>query len=132
MLAGYSGKLRGNDIGGTHKIGHESGIWISVDLLRGTDLDNAALVENGNSVGHRQRLTLIVGNEHKGYAQGFLQSLEFFLHLLPKFQIQRTQWFIQEQDFGLVDNRPGQGNSLALPSGQFTGCLLYTSDAADD
>ncbi len=46
------------------------------------------------------------------------QHLQSLLHLMLRFGIQGRGCFIQQQDGGILQQCPGNGNSLTLPSGQ--------------
>ena len=89
-----------------------------VELARGVDLLDAALVEDGDAVGHRQRLVLVVGDEDEGDAELALQLLQLALHLLAQLQVERAQRLVEQQHAGLVDQRARQGHALALAAGQ--------------
>ncbi|MCY1539074.1 hypothetical protein D9M68_746430 [compost metagenome] len=62
-----------------------------------------------------------MGDENEGDPQRFLQGLEFLLHALAQLQIQRAERLVEQQDFRLVDQRPGQSHALPLTSGQLSG-----------
>ena len=62
-------RLRLDDVGAADEIGDEARARTLVDLLGRADLDDAAVVEDGDAVGHRQRLALVVGDEDEGEAE---------------------------------------------------------------
>ena len=66
----------------TDKIGHESVLWLIVNILRSTDLLNLAVIHNHHGIGHRKRLFLIVGNVNKADTQALLDVLQLRLHIL--------------------------------------------------
>ena len=57
------------------EIGHEAEPGTLVDLGRRRQLATAALVHDGDPVGHRQRLFLIVGDIDEGDADALLQAI---------------------------------------------------------
>ena len=65
-------------------------------------MDRLSRVEYGNSVTHAESFFLVVGNEHKSDARGFLKSLEFCLHATTKLEVQGTQRLVQQQN-DLID-----------------------------
>ena len=87
-----------------------------VDLLRRADLDDAAMVEHGDAVGHRQRFALIVGDEDKGEAERALQALQLALHLLAQLEIERAERLVEQQD--LRPQRPGRGRGRRAGAGR--------------
>ena len=100
------------------EIRHKGVFRLVVNVFRGTDLLDAALVHDHDGVAHGQRLLLIVGHVDEGDAQLLLDTLEFALHILPQAQVQSPQWFVQQQYLGPVHQCPGDGYPLLLPAGQ--------------
>src|SRR5690606_40899706 len=47
-----------------------------IDLRRCRHLDDASLVHDGDTVGHRHRLFLVVGDDQEGHAEGDLERSE--------------------------------------------------------
>ena len=88
---------------------------------RRADLHDPALVEHGDAVGHRQRLALVVGDEDEGDAERLLQRLQLVLHLLAQLEVERAERLVEQQHLGLVDQRAGQRDALALAAGQLAG-----------
>ena len=76
------------------------------------------MVENRQPVAHRQRLLLVVGDEDEGDTDLPLQRLQLGLHRLAELQVESAQGFVEEQDRGSVDQRPGQSHPLSLPARQ--------------
>ena len=88
-----------------------------INLGRCSHLFDLALIEHRDPVAHRQRLFLVMRDEDKGDAHLLLDVLEFHLHLLAQFQIQRAQRLIQQQHFGMIDQGACQGYTLPLSAG---------------
>ena len=92
-----------------------------VDLDRRADLLDAALVEHGDAIGHRQCLVLIVGDEDEGDADLALDLLELDLHLLAQFQVECAEGLIEEQHLRAVHERPRERDPLTLAAGERRG-----------
>ena len=67
-------------------------------------------------VAQRQRLVLIVGDDDEGDADFALDRLEFDLHLLAQFEVQRAQWLVEQQHPWAPDQRSREGDALTLPT----------------
>ena len=111
-------EIRRQDVRRADEIGDEARIRLLVDLLGRADLHDLAVVEDGDAVGHGQRLALIVGDEDEGDAERFLQRLQLFLHVFAQLQVERAERFVEQQDFRPVDERPGERDALALAAGK--------------
>src|SRR5581483_7313603 len=106
------------------EVGDEARARLLVDVLRRADLDNLAFIEDGDAIGHRQRLALVVGDEHEGDAELLLQRLELLLHLLAKLQVERTERLVEKEHLRSVDERAGESDALALAAGKLSGPAL--------
>lgn len=69
--------------------------WVIVDFAWRSDLENAALVHDRDTIRHRQRLFLIMGDENESDTGFVLQALELDLHVFAQFVVERGQWFIE-------------------------------------
>jgi len=74
-------------IGRADEIGHELGLGVAIDVLRGAALNDPSGIEDRDLVGERQRLGLIVSDINRGHAQPLLQALELDPHLLTQLGI---------------------------------------------
>ena len=126
------GEGGGQDVGGADEIGDEAGFGLGVDLRRGADLGDFAVVEHGEAVGHRQRFVLVVGDEDEGDAKALLQGFQLVLHGLAEFEVERTEGFIQQQDFGFIDQSAGEGDALALAAGKLAGLAAAVGVEMDE
>src|SRR4029450_11383134 len=86
-----------------------------VDLGRGTDLLDLAVVHHGDAVTHGQRLFLVVGDEDQGDAQPLLQLFELELHLLAHLAIERARTPARR-----VRSTPPRGSSHSSTGGSTT------------
>ena len=89
-----------------------------VDLFRRPDLNDPAVIEDGDAIGHRQRFALIVGDEDKGEAERALQGLQLALHRLAQLQVERSQRLVEQQHFRAQDERARKGHALPLAAGE--------------
>ena len=120
-----------NDIGFPYEISHIAVDWRIVNILRGTDLLNLSVAHDNDFVRHRQRFFLVVCDKNKGNADLLLDPFQLVLHLLAQLQIQCSERFVKQQDLRLIDQRPGNGNSLLLSSGEQCNIFLFISFEAD-
>src|ERR671931_1601389 len=85
--------------------------------LRGrADLLDASLVEDGETVAHRQRLVLVVRDVDERDPEVLLKALEEELHLLAQLQVERTERLVEKQHLRAVDECAREGDPLALPT----------------
>ncbi len=89
--------------------------------MRRALLHDAAVVKNGDAVGHGQGLALIVGDEDKGDTERPLQALQLLLHLLAQLQIERAKRFVEQQYLRFVDQGTSERHTLPLAAGELTG-----------
>ena len=92
-----------------------------VDVGRRADLLDPAAIEDREAVAHRERLLLVVGHVDERDPDLLLDRLELDLHLLAELQVEGAERFVEEQDPRPVDERPGEGDALALAAGQLAG-----------
>ena len=72
-----------------NKIGNKQGSGCAIHLSGCADLFDTAMVYHHNSVGHGQRLFLIMGDHHGSDAQLLLQRLDFMAQMHPHFGVER-------------------------------------------
>ncbi len=90
------------------------------------------MAHDGDPVGHRQRLTLVVGDEHEGDADLALDAFELHLHGLAQLEVERRQRLVEQQRTRVVDQRTGQRDALLLTAGQLLGLALLPAPEVDD
>ena len=83
-----------------------------------------AFLHDGDPVGDSQRLLLVVGDVDGGDAQAALELLDNGAHLHPQLGVQIGKGFVHQQDAGLDDKGPGQGDTLLLTAGQLIGLAV--------
>src|SRR3954447_24448478 len=101
-----------------NEISHERCRRSLVDFFGRTNLLNLALVEDGNPVGHRERLVLVMRDEDERDADLPLQVLQLDLHVFTQFAVEGAERFVEQQDARPVHQRPGEGAALSLPAGE--------------
>ena len=89
------------------------------------------MIEDGDAIGHRQRLALIVRDEDEGEAERMLQGLQLALHRLAQFQVERAERLIEQKNFRAQDERARQRHALALAAGQFARPALLHAGELD-
>jgi len=107
--------------------GDELGRRTFVDVGRRTDLLDPALVEDREAVAHRERLLLVVGDVDEGdadLADLALDALELDLHLLPKLEVERAQWLVEEQHPRGIHERARERDPLTLASRELDGLAI--------
>ena len=87
----------GQEIGRSHEAGHERRGGPAVDIQGSTDLLDLPGVHHDHEVGHRHRLSLIVGDHDRRDPKLLLEETQLHLELLPEVGIQRRHWLIQEE-----------------------------------
>ena len=107
------------EVGLADEIGDEEVGGFVVDLAGLAALDDASAVHDADGVAHRQRLFLIVRDEHEGDAELALQVLQLDLHVGAQLLVQCRERLVEKQHGGLVDQRAGQRDALLLAAGKF-------------
>ena len=75
-------------------------------------------VHQADAVGQRQRLVLVVGDEHDGRAGFAMQPLDLDLHRLPQLAVERAERFVHQDQRRPIDQAACQCDALLLPAGQ--------------
>ena len=98
-----------------------------VDVLGRAALVDRAAAHHGDPVGHRQRLVLVVRDEHERDADLALDPLELHLHRLAQLEVQRGQRLVEQQYRRAVDQGPGERDPLPLAAGQGARLVLVAA-----
>ena len=115
--------MAGGEGGGQHvrradEVGDEARPRPLIDIGGHADLDDLAVVEHGDAIGHRQSFALVVRDEDEGDAELLLQRLQLLLHLLPELEVERAERLVEEQNLRAVHQRAGERHALALAAGK--------------
>ena len=100
------------------EVGGEAGRGELVDVGRCPDLHDLAPVHDGDPGREGHGLFLVVGHHHEGDAEPLLDRHQLELGLLAQLLVERAERLVEQQHLGLLDQRAGQGNPLALPAGE--------------
>ena len=118
--------------------GDERAGGMRIELGPRPALHDATAFHHGNAVADHESLALVVGDVDDRHAQLSVDAGEFQLHRFAKAPVQGRKGFVEEQDAGLVHQRPGQGHPLALPAAQLADVArlhvgkLHQSECAAD
>ncbi len=100
------------------EVGHERGARMLVDLARAPGLLHLAAVHDGDPVGHRERLFLVVRHVDERRPELVLDALELELHLLAQLDVERAERLVEEQRGRPVDESARQRDALLLAAGE--------------
>ena len=81
-------------------------------------------VHDGDAVGHRHRLFLVVGHVDERDADLLLDALQLDLHLLAQLEVEGAEGLVEEEHGGLVDERTGERHALRLAARDLAGLAL--------
>ena len=113
------------DVALADEVGDEGVFGFVIDVLRGADLLDAAVVHDHDGVGHGEGLLLVMGDVDEGDAHGLLNALELVLHVLAQTQVQCAEGFVQQQDLRPVDQCAGDGDALLLSAGERSDLAVF-------
>ena len=105
---------RGDQVRDADELGDERVHGPLVDVLCAADLLEDAVVHDGDAVGHRERLLLVVRHVHERDADLALDLLQLDLHLLAQLQVERTERLVEQQHRRQVDERARERDPLPL------------------
>ena len=103
------------------EFGDERGAGLLVKLDRRAHLLELAAVHHDDLVAHRQRLGLVVRDEHRRDAEPLLDVADLVAHLVAQLGIEIRQRLVEQQDRWADDQRAGQRHALLLAAGQSGG-----------
>ena len=103
-----------------------------VEALRVAQLLVPAAVHDGDPIGHRHRLFLVVGHVDERDPDLLLDALELDLHLLAQLEVERAERLVEEEDRRPVDERPGEGDPLGLAAGDLGRLALLEAGQLDE
>src|SRR3954453_9094851 len=89
-----------------------------MDLIRCSELLQASIAQDRDTVGQLQRLILVVGDEDRGLARALVDIAQPASEVFPHLRIQSPEGLVQEQHPRLDRERSRQRHALALPPGQ--------------
>ena len=71
-----------------------------------------------NPVAHVDRLVDVMRDEQHRGAAGLPKPQDFILHFHAREGVERPEWFVEEQDLRVIDQRPGQCRPLRHAAGK--------------
>ena len=114
------------------EVGDERGGRPVVDLRRRGELVDPARVHDGDAVGHRHRLLLVVRDHDEGDADVALDPLELDLHRLAQLEVERAERLVEQQHLRLHDQRAGERHALLHAAGELRGLRLLAPGQAHE
>ena len=112
------GDLRLEQVAHAQEARDEVGRRPLVEILGGPELLDPAAMNDGDAVGHRHRLFLVVGHEDERDADLVLDALELHLHLLAQLQVERAERLVEQEDLRVVHEGSRQRDALLLATGE--------------
>ena len=103
-----------------------------VNLARAADLFHPAAVHDGDPVGHRERLLLVVRHVDERRPELGLDPLQLELHVLAQLHVERPQRLVEEQRRRPVDERPRERDPLLLATRELARAPLLQTLECDD
>ena len=122
----------GQQVADAEEAGDEARRRSLIQALRVAELLVSAVVHDGDAIGHRHRLFLVVGHVDERDPDLLLDALELDLHLLAQLEVERAERFVEEQDGRLVDQRAGEGDALRLAAGDLGRLAAFEARQLDE
>ena len=89
-----------------------------IDIQRGVDLLDDAVLHNADAVAHGHGLDLVVRDVDHGGAEAGMELVDFGAHLDAHLGVEVGERFVEEEDGGLADDGAADGDALALAAGE--------------
>ncbi|ELY62173.1 phenol hydroxylase [Natronolimnohabitans innermongolicus JCM 12255] len=89
-------------------------------------------VEDGDAVGHRHCLGLVVGDVDDRRPQFAVESLELRAHVHSELRVQVGEWLVHQEDVGVAHDGAGDRDPLALSAGHLVGHPIEHTLELDD
>ena len=102
------------------------------DFLRRPDLDEPAVLHDGDAVAQLQRLHQVVRDEDHRLVKLALEPDDLVLHVAPDQRVERAERLIEQHDLRIGAQRPGQPHALLHPSRQLVGIGVGEPAEPDD
>ena len=128
----FFGLSRENQVRCAKERGHEARRRTRVELIRPTDLEQAAVIHDTDAVGQREGLLLVVGDEHCRNAQLALHLADGPAQLLADFRVQRAERLVQQENLGFMGERARYRDPLLLAAGKLRGQALIHALEGDE
>ncbi|MCB5283754.1 hypothetical protein BJQ89_03528 [Arthrobacter sp. ES1] len=112
------GKLEQVHCGRADKAGHKNVLRLVVEVARGVDLHQQAVLQDGNAVAHGHGLDLVVGHIDRGDTQPAGQGRDLRAGLDPELGVKVGQRLVHKEHLRVADDGTTHGNTLALATGE--------------
>ena len=91
------------------------------DALGRVVLLDAAVAHDRQPVAERQRLGLVVGDEHGGEAEAAVELVDLGRHLVAQAGVEVAQRLVEQDEVGAGDEPAGEGDALLLATAELAG-----------
>ena len=91
---------------------------MEVEVLRGGDLLDPAVVHHHDAVGERHRLDLVVGDIDRRRRHRGVQLLDLGAHLHPQLGVEVGERLVEQEHLRIAHDRPPHRHALALAAGE--------------
>src|SRR5207342_521620 len=105
---------------------------VLVEALRGVDLLQHAVAQDGDAFPERHRLHLIVRHVHRGRLEAFVQLRELSPHLDPELGVEVRQRLVHQERHRLPNHRAAHRDALPLTPGEFGRFALQQAVETED
>ena len=105
--------LRGTDEGADEQVGR-----IVVQVLRGVDLLDEAVLHDDDAGSHGHSFGLVMGNVDEGGLQALMQLGDLSTHLNAQLRVEVGERLVEEEDLRITDDGAAERNALTLTTGQ--------------
>jgi hypothetical protein len=121
-----------HEVRDAEEVSDEDGRRLLVDVSRRAELLDAPLGHDGEAVGHRQRLLLVVRDVEEGDADLALDCLQLELERPAELRVERTQRLVEEKDARVEHERPRKRHPLLLPARELVRLALLEALEANE
>ncbi len=113
----------GNEVHGrrSDESGHKEIGRVVIHVSGRIELLHNAVFHDGDAVGQRHGLDLVMGHIHDGGGDALMQKLDFRTHLHAQLGIQVAQRFVEKENRRATGQCPAHGHPLSLPTGKLGG-----------
>ena len=102
-------------------------LGVGNDFLGRADLNDLAVVHDGNVIAHADCLVEVMGDEEGGLVHMGRKLQELVLQLPPDQRIKRREGFVHQQDFRVCGQSAGETHTLLHAAGQLVGIVVDPS-----
>ncbi len=102
------------------------------DALGGVVLLDAAVAHDGQPVTERERLGLVMGDEHRSEPEAAVELVDLGADLVAQAGIEVAQRFVEQDEIGAGDEATGQGDALLLSTAELRRVAVEQRAAVDE